>query len=175
VLTRRSFLPALPLLLSLGLATSACSKPEPPTLVPKEVKLTALGPTGANVLLRVEATNPNRVALSVRSVTGKAKLDDKWALGTVTIANPVVLPPHAPTMVDVPMTLPWSDLNALTALAAKTGPVPYVVDGTVSVGGEHLNVDLPFSISGTITREQILGAALKSLPVIPGLTAPPSP
>lgn len=153
-------------------ASTGCSKPEPPKLVPKEVQVTAIGPAGASLLLRLEATNPNGYELAARSVTGKAMLDGKWELGTVTIAKPLALPPKVPILIDVPMTLPWTDLKALTALGAATGPVPYVVEGTVTIGGERLNVDLPFSLSGTVTREQVIGAALKSLPAIPGLTAP---
>jgi LEA14-like dessication related protein len=151
---------------------AGCSKPEPPTLEPKEARVTAVGPAGVDLLLRMEATNPNRITLSAQSVTGKAKLDGKWDLGTVTISKPVVLPPNVPTMIDVPMTLPWTDMKALGTLATATAPVPYVVEGTITVGGERLNVNLPFTISGTITREQIIGAALKGLPAIPGLTAP---
>ncbi len=131
------------------------------------MQVTALGPAGASLLVRVEATNPNRVTLSARSVTAKVKLDGKWDLGTVTIPTPVVLPPNAPTMVDVPMTLPWSDLRAVGALAATPAPVPYVLEGTFAIGGEKLNVDLPFTMSGTLTREQVIGAALKSLPGLP--------
>jgi LEA14-like dessication related protein len=152
--------------------TSACSKPEPPKLVPKEAKVTAVSPAGLSLLLRMEATNPNRVTLSAQSVTGKAKLDGKWDVGTVTIAKPVVLPPNVPTMIDVPLTMPWKDVTVLGALATAPGPVPYVVEGTVTVGGEKLNVDLPFSLSGTITREEIANAALRSLPTIPGLNIP---
>ena len=158
-----------------ALLAGACSKPEPPKLVPKEAMVTAVGVTGLSLLLRIEATNPNRVTLSAQSVTGKARLDGKWDVGTVTISKPIVLPPNVPTMIDVPMTMPWTDVTALGALASATGPVPYVVEGTVSVGGEKLNVDLPFSISGTITREQIANAALRSLPAIPGLNIPAQP
>ncbi|HVH47597.1 MAG TPA: LEA type 2 family protein [Labilithrix sp.] len=159
--------------LTAALLSSACSKPEPPRLTPKEAQVTAVGPAGINVLLKMEATNPNRVTLSAQSVTGKAKLDGKWDMGTVTITKPVVLPPGVPTMIDVPMTLPWTDMKTLAALAAAPGPVPYVVEGTVTVGGERLNVDVPFTLSGTITREQIAGALLKSLPTIPGLAPAP--
>ena len=126
------------------LLAGACSKPEPPKLVPKEAKVTAVGVTGLSLLLRMEATNPNRITLSAQSVTAKAKLDGKWDVGTITISKPVVLPPNAPTMIDVPLTMPWTDVSALGALASATGPVPYVVEGTVAVGGEKLNVDLPF-------------------------------
>ena len=159
-------------LFATALATSACSKPEPPTLVPKEVKVTAVSTAGLSVLVKTEATNPNRITLSVQSVTGKAKLDGKWDLGTVTIAKPAVLPPNVPTMVDVPLTMPWKDVSVLGMLASSPGPVPYDIEGTVTIGGEKLNVDLPFRLSGTITREEIANAALRSLPVIPGLTIP---
>lgn len=157
------------------MSMSACSKPEPPTLVPKEVRVTAVGVTGVDVLLKLEATNPNRITLSAEAFTGKARLDGKWELGSVTITKPVVLPPKAATTIDVPMALPWADVKTLAALASATGPVPFTIDGTVTVGGEHLAVNLPYSVSGTITREQVIGAALNALPTIPGLTAPPPP
>lgn len=152
-----------------ALFAGACSKPEPPKLVPKEARVTAIGPAGLSVLLRMEATNPNRVTLSAQSVTAKAKLDGRWDVGTVTITQPIVLPPSVPTMIDVPLAMPWADVTALGALATATRPVPYVVEGTVRVGGERLSVDLPFSLSGTITREELTSAALKALPTIPTL------
>jgi LEA14-like dessication related protein len=152
---------------------SACQKPEPPHITPKEARIVAVGPKGLEILLRVEATNPNRMTLSAQSFTGKAKLDGKWDMGSVTIAKPVVLPPNVPTMIDVPMTMPWTDLQALGALASAARPVPYVIDGTVAIGGESFNVNVPFAINGTITREQIAGAAIKALPSIPGLFPPP--
>lgn len=150
----------------------ACSKPQPPTIVPKAARVAAISPVGIDLIVQVEATNPNRVTLSAQSFTGKAKLDGKYELATVTVSKPVVLPPHQPTMIDVPLTMPWQDANALIAMSTAQRPVPYVVDGTVKVGGESLNVDIPYSVSGTITREQIAAAAMKSIPAIPGLTVP---
>lgn len=146
------------------LVASACKKPDPPHVVPKEARVVGLGPRGLDVQLKVEATNPNGVTLSVQSFTGKAKLDGRWDMGSVTVSKPVVLPPRTPTMIDVPMTLPWTDMTALAQLATSPRPVPYVVEGTAKIGGEKLNVDVPFSIPGTITREQIVAAALGSLP-----------
>jgi hypothetical protein len=68
--------------------------------------------------------------------------------------------------------MPWQDVNALLAMSAAQKPIPYVVDGTVAIGSESFNVNIPFSLSGTITREQIAAAAIKSIPPIPGLTIP---
>jgi LEA14-like dessication related protein len=100
-------------------------------------------------------------------MTATVKLDGKWELGPITIAKPVVLPPTTPTMVEVPLTLPCSDLSALVSIAAQTRAIPYVVQGTVRVGGERLNVDVPFGVTGEITPAQLAAAAAKSLPPIP--------
>jgi hypothetical protein len=166
-LPRRQLL-AIGLLGVLAIGSGACKKPLPPKVTPKEARVTAISSRGLDVLLKVEATNPNAMTLSARSVTGKAKLDGRYDLGTVTIEKPVVLPPNnVPTMIDVPMTLPWSDLTTLGIVASATRPLPYTIEGTVAIGGERFNVDVPFRIDGTITREQIAGAALKSLPPLP--------
>ena len=151
-----------------ALVCAACKKPLPPKLTPKEARVTAVSARGIDVLVKVEATNPNNITLSARSVTGKAKLDGRFEMATVTIDKPVVLPPNVPTMIEAPMTLPWADLTALQVLAQSAKPVPYTVEGTVAVGGESFNVNVPFTVSGTITREQIAAAALKSVPGLPG-------
>lgn len=151
---------------------SGCQKPVPPQITPKEVRVVALGPQGLEVLLKVEATNPNKLTLSVQSISAQAKLDNRWDMGAVAIAKPIVLPSNTPTMIDVPLTMPWSDVTALRTLASNPNPIPFAVEGFAKVGGERLNVDLPFAISGTITREQMVNAAMKGLPAIPGLKFP---
>lgn len=152
---------------------AACEKPAPPTIVPKEAKVVTVSPAGLDILLKVEATNPNKYALSAQSITGTAKLDGKWDLGSVTITKPIALPPGVPTLIDVPMTMPWSDLRALGALATTKRPVPYTVQGTVTIGGEKLNVTLPYAMTGTISQEQIAAAAMKSIPSLPGVNLSP--
>jgi LEA14-like dessication related protein len=146
-----------------------CSKPAPPQITPREVRAVGLSPAGLDLVIGVVATNPNNVTLSAQAVTAKAKIDGKWDLGQVKITKPIVLPPGAPTPLDVPMSMPWTDVRALATLATAPKPVDYVVEGTVTVGGEHLNVDLPFSLKGTLTPQQIAAAAMKSVPGLPGL------
>jgi LEA14-like dessication related protein len=155
------------LLSSTLLGAAACKKPAPPTIVPKEARAVGISPSGLDLVIVVEATNPNAITLSAQSVTATAKLDGTWDVGTVTITKPFALPPNAPTRLDVPLTIPWTDVRALGALALAQKPVSYVVEGTVGIGGDHLSVDLPFSVTGTITREQIAAAALKSIPSLP--------
>lgn len=155
-----------------GLLVAGCSKPQPPQITPKGVRVAAVSPAGLDVVITVTATNPNSVALTAQSFTGKAKVDNKYDLGNVSVNKPVTLPPNAPTDIDVPMTMPWGNLAAMTELAQAKAPVPYTVEGTATIGGESLNVNLPFTINGTITPQQFQAAVLKNIPGIPGLTIP---
>lgn len=162
-------------LLALFTLLAACSKPVPPQLAPKGVRVAAVSPAGLDVVITVTATNPNAFDLTAQSFAGKAKVAGKYDLGTVTVTKPVTLPSKQATDIDVPMTLPWTNLAAMAELAQARAPVPYTVDGTATIGGKSLNADVPFSISGTITPQQFQAAVLKNIPAIPGLTIPAHP
>ena len=45
---------------------SACKKPEPPHITPKEAKVTMVGPAGVTMEVKVEAMNPNSYALTAQ-------------------------------------------------------------------------------------------------------------
>ncbi len=151
---------------------SGCSKPEPPTLTPKQATVTGLDLDGVTFQLDVEAYNPNRIELSARSVTGKITLDGKHNLGTVTLAQGVKLPAGARTMIVVPLTAKWTDVAVVAGLAAERRPIPFTVDGVETLGGETFNVDVPFRMTGTITHEDLVKAASRSIPGLPQLFAP---
>jgi hypothetical protein len=146
-----------------ALFVAACQKPVPPEIRPKEAVVTAVGPQGLSLRVVVEATNKNAFALSAESMTAKARLVEPAAdLGTAVVATPITLAPNVPTTIPAQVTLPWSDVRTLATLAMAGRPVDYIVDGTVRVGG-RLQVDLPVTLRGTITREQAAAAALKGL------------
>ena len=156
------------------LTAGACSKPLPPQLTPKEAKVTAVDPTGFDMRVKMEAFNPNGFELSVRSVVAHVVIDGTHDLGTVSGTQPISLPANARTLIDVPITMKWKGAVNLATLAASRRAIPYVVDGTATVGGESLNVDVPFKLQGTLTQEQLQQAGLKSLQNIPGLQGLPS-
>ena len=79
----RTFLTAA--LAALVLVTASCKKPEPPTIIPKEAKVTAVGPAGVTMQVKVDAVNPNSYPLTAQSITARAKLDGKYDLGAVTV------------------------------------------------------------------------------------------
>ena len=156
------------------LVAGACSKPLPPQLTPKEAKVTSVDPTGFDMRVKMEAFNPNGFELSVRSVVAHVVVDGTHDLGTVTAAQPMSLPANARTLIDVPLNMKWKGAVNLATLAASRRPIPYVVDGTATVGGESLNIDVPFKLQGTMTPEQLQAAGLKSLQNIPGLQGLPN-
>lgn len=160
VVERRLLRPLAVVLVALVLA---CSKPKPPTLVPKAAQVTAIDPQGVTLDLAVEMTNPNGFTLAVQSVSGHVVLADGSDLGEVRVGQAVTLPPGAPTLVKVPMTVHWAGVAVLAANALGGRDLPFTVSGSVAVGGEKLNVEVPYSMAGTITQEQLRRAATTSL------------
>jgi LEA14-like dessication related protein len=145
----------------------ACGRPEPPTITPERGEVTAVGPDGIHLVLHLGVKNPNRYDLSARSVTGRVKLAGQYDLGSVTVAEPFQLPSGKATSMAVPMTVALKDLPLVLGLAAMNKTLTYDVEGTVNVGGENLNVDLPFHLNGVVTQEQLLKATANSLPRFP--------
>ncbi len=151
------------------LAAVACSKPLPPQLTPKEAKVTAIDPTGFDMRVKMEAFNPNGFALEVQAVTAHVVIDGTHDLGTVTASQPISLPANTRTLIEVPINMKWKGAVNLATIASSKKPIPYAVDGTATVGGASLNVDVPFKLQGVITPEQLQQAGLKSLQAIPAL------
>ncbi len=153
--------------LVLFLALAACSKPQPPKLVPKAAQVIAIDPQGISLELTVEMTNPNSFTLGVQSVTGHVVLGDGSDLGEVRVAQAISLPPNVPTLVKVPMNIRWAGVAGLAANAMSGKDVPFTVSGSVGVGSEKLNVDVPYSMAGTITQDLIRRSIITSLGKLP--------
>jgi LEA14-like dessication related protein len=175
---RRSFLVAVVSLASLASLSAfapsfACSKPQAPQLTPQQAKVTAVDATGFDMTVKMDAFNPNGYELAVQSVVAHVLVDGNQDLGTVTASKPIALPASAHTVIEVPMNVKWKNAAGFAAIAASRRPVPYTLDGTATVGGHSLNVDVPFKLQGTITAEQLQQAGLKSLQGIPGLQGLP--
>jgi LEA14-like dessication related protein len=156
-------------LLLAALAVAGCSGPEPPTLTPVSGTITSVSPAGLGLRVKLEAYNPNSFGLTTRDLNAKVTLDGRYDAGTVTSRHAIELPAQKRTPIDIPVTMTWRDLTGLAGLAASGRDVPYTVEGTVAIGGEKLNVNVPFRIAGTVTQKQLLDATMSSLPKIPGL------
>lgn len=147
-------------------AATACSKPAPPTLVPEKATLTRVDLQGVGFALELSATNPNSVDLTVSDVSSRVVIGNEQ-LGILNLPQTTTLPAAKTTRLIVPISVGWPDVAALARLAANGGAVPYSVDGTLDMGGSLLHVGVPFHIEGLVPREQVVGAALKSIPGLP--------
>jgi LEA14-like dessication related protein len=141
----------------------ACSKPQPPTLTPKQATVTGLTLAAIDMRIQVDAQNSNNFDLVTRSVTAKVKVDGKYDLGSYTSTTALTIPAGKSATIDVPVSIKWNDITQLAMLAAQGRPVPYAVDGTASIGGSTLNVDVPFHIDGTLTQQDLANAVSNSL------------
>jgi LEA14-like dessication related protein len=140
-----------------------------PTIAPEKAVVTSVGPAGVGLNVELGVDNPNGIELSGRSLTAKVVLDGTYDLGTVSVPHPFRLAPRATSHLAVPLMLPWTDISILAALAAPNRSIPYDVDGTVNVGAEALNADVPFHLGGVITHQQLIEATLNSIPSLPGI------
>jgi LEA14-like dessication related protein len=150
-----------------GHALVACGRPKAPTITPEKGELTAIGPDGIHLLLHLNVENPNRFDLAARSVTARVVLDGKHEVGSVALSQPFQLPARQVTRLSVPTTLALRDVPVVLALAASSRDVTYDANGTVNIGGDSLNVNLPFHLSGALTHQQLLQATMNSLPRLP--------
>ena len=167
-MSRFKFLQAM--FMVLGLVTMlGCSKPKPPQLTPEATSVTSVSGKGIGIRVVLAAYNPNDFDLNTRSVEGTIKLGDTVTLGPITKPHGVKLPANKSTNVELELEATWGQAVQLAQLATSGPQVPYVVEGKVTIGGETLNVDLPFSIKGEVSQTQLIAAGLKGLPPIPGL------
>jgi LEA14-like dessication related protein len=147
----------LPLLL-------ACDKPVLPTLVPERVRITRVSAAEIDFVVTVAATNPNSITLVARSLTAHVKVADQYDLGTVEQPVTTALPAKRTTQLEVPMSVQVKDIAGLAALGATHAKIPYSVDGEVGLGGDLVHVELPYKLSDTVPRDEIIQAALASIP-----------
>ncbi len=154
---------APPVLVLLGLL-GACSRPDPPTLVPDKVKVTAMSMSRLDLAVTLKVTNPNSVGLVARTVHAHVVVADKFDLGTVDIPVVTSFPAGKTTPLEVPLSVQVRDVAPLAQLAVTQASLPYTVEGTVGLGGDLLHVDLPFRLADSVPRDQVVHAAMGAIP-----------
>lgn len=149
-------------LLVLALSLFAgCSKPKPPTLVPRSAQVTGVFPNGVELSVQLDARNPNGFPLIVNRVTASFELQDGTPLGTATSAAAFTIPAEGDALLDSKLRVELTSLAALAPYALSAKPVPYRLRGTAKFGSDNLNVDLPFTVEGVLTADQVVAASLR--------------
>jgi LEA14-like dessication related protein len=146
----------------------ACARPQPPSITPRSADVT--GATSAGLGLRVHCVirNRNTFALTVQHVSVRLTLASR-DLGVTELDSALRLPTNTDVPLDIEVRAPWGDLPGIIAVSMFNENIPYRLDGTARVGGERLNVDVPFRLESTLPRRLLLGAASSAAPTIPPL------
>lgn len=151
---------SLALLLIAALGT-ACSRPKPIELTPQSLQLTSISPDGAGLALLLDVKNPNGFPISARNVSAVVELQDGSELGRASATPAFTIPAEASLSLPAQLSLRWTNVALLAPYALAAKPLPYRVRGSARLGGESLNVEVPFSISGQLTAEQVLRAGMR--------------
>lgn len=146
----------------LVLALGACSRPQPPTLTPQVARVVAVSAVGVELEVEVKVDNPNSIPLTAEVVSGTLFVADGQKLAQGSARPGHSIPARGSSVVQSRLHVAWQDVTSLAPFLAQES-LPYVFKGDVTVGGESLNVTLPFTLSGHLTRTQLLQAALRGL------------
>lgn len=141
--------------------TVACSKPKPPELTPRSAQVSAVLADGVELALELTAHNPNSFPIRASNVVATLELQDGTPLGSGTSAESFTIPAEGNAPIHGKLQVRFTSFSALAPYALQQKPLPYRVRGSARVGGEQLNVELPFSIEGQLTAEQVMAAGMR--------------
>jgi LEA14-like dessication related protein len=139
---------------------AACSKPKPPSLTPRSASVSAIKPDGVQLALVLAAHNPNGFPIIASRVTGTFELRDGTALGTAESRKSFTIPAEGDADLEALLDVRFNSMSALVPYALAAKPVPYRLRGSAQLGGESLNIDVPFSIDGQLTAAQVMAASV---------------
>ncbi|HEX2735534.1 MAG TPA: LEA type 2 family protein [Polyangiaceae bacterium] len=164
------FVPSMPALFVATLASAsllACA-PQKPTVTPVAARVAAVANTGLTLDVDLDVHNPNSFPLIAQRVEGAILLGNGTELGRGSATPPGSIPSKGSARITTRLQVPWSNLGALAPFLLSAGPVPYVFRGQATIGGDSLNVQIPFELSGALTRDQLLAAGLRGFPAFGG-------
>lgn len=144
------------------LALSACAAPRAPTVTPHAATITTVSRRGLDLDVQVRVENPNSFPLSAEVVTGTLFLAKGGKLGHGSSRPGHSIPPRGSSLVQSRVHVDWGDLSALSPFLTAAA-VPYEFRGDVTLGGEDFHITVPFSLSGELTRTQLLMAGVRGL------------
>lgn len=140
---------------------TACSKPKPPSVIPRSAQVAAIKPDSIELALVLDARNPNSFPIVANRVSASFELQDGTVLGGGESSEAFTIPAGGDAQLAAKLDVRFSSLAALAPYALAAKPLPYRLRGSARLGSEHLNVDVPFTIDGQLTPEQVVQAGLR--------------
>lgn len=140
----------------------ACAKPQPPSVVPHVVRMSGVSAGGLDFDVELQVHNPNSFPLSAEAVNGTLYGARDQKLGQGSSRPREAIPAGSTRLVSSQVHIGWENVTVLAPLLAAER-IPYEFRGDVTLGGESINVTLPFTLSGELTRTQLLEAGWRGL------------
>ncbi len=163
VLVLASWKSTLPIVCVVVVSSGLSCSPKQPTVTPQVVRITGVSTSGLSLMVDLDVHNPNSFPLIANAVNGSLRLTNGTELGQGSSRLQSSIPANGSSGVSAQMVVPWSNLGALAPFALSPNPVPYTFRGEATIGGDSLNVKVPFEVSGQLTREQLLQIGLRGL------------
>jgi LEA14-like dessication related protein len=154
------------MLLLVGMLGTACSRNQPVELTPRSAQLSAVGPQGVEMSLRLGIHNPNSFAIHASAVEATLELEDGGELGRGSSLTALSVPAKGDGELTAMLSMGWTNLARLAPYVVGSQAVPYRVRGTARIGGEHLALSLPFTIHGQLTPAQMLQLSSRAAGVL---------
>jgi LEA14-like dessication related protein len=148
---------------ALALVLGSCSKPEPPRVTPRSIRVATVSPAGVGLALELDVYNPNSFPILAQNVSGTFEIGNGVEIGRGQAQPKSSIPAKGSTVIASQLAVTWTNAGALAPYALSPAAVPYAFRGVAAIGGERLNVDVPFTIKGELTREQVLQAGIRGL------------
>jgi LEA14-like dessication related protein len=139
---------------------TGCRVPEPPTVTPHTVRVVGINAGGMDLDVQLSVHNPNSFPLAAEGVEGTLFVSRRQELGHGSSPEVDSIPAGGTSMVASRLHMTWAGLSSAVPLLASER-IPYEFDGTVAIGGQSINVKLPFKLSGELTRNELLQAGLR--------------
>jgi len=122
---------------------------EKPSFVLHGIVISPRSFTQMNLLLGLEAQNPNRFDLTLRSFEYTVYLaHEEIAKGRLEQA--FLLPASSTTRIEVPVAAEFKDLGASLKAVITGGDLPYKIEGKAEVRALFTSIHFPFSKEGRI-------------------------
>ena len=149
-------------MLLLALGPYACARPQPPSVTPHVVRVTGVSPTGLDLDVQLNVSNPNSFPLAAEAVSGTLFVSKDRKLGQGSSNPRSSIPGGGSSLVSCQVHVDWGDMTALVPLLSAPR-IPYEFRGDVTLGGRSINLTLPFTLAGELDRAQLLQAGMRGL------------
>jgi LEA14-like dessication related protein len=126
------------------------------------VRVTSVGPAGIDLDVELQVYNPNSFPLAAENVAGTLYGAQSLKLGEGRSNPRDAIPAEGGGSVSAQLHVPWENLGAIAPLLVSER-VPIEFRGDVTFGGDSLHLTLPFTLTGDLTRAQLLQAGLRGL------------